>query len=321
MTNYFDSIFCINLPKYAKRRETVFMELQSASLTKEKLIYIEATHGSDLPETKQLIESNLLANPFVDPGGNLTKNIIACAVSHKRAYSSMLDNGDEISLIIEDDITWTKLGLRCIANGQLKEMIEDFKKSEYEVMWLGTCDTNTPVYPEKDNTTGLYEYMRYLPEWAGHAYVIKNTAARKLLANNTPIKHAADVNIECTDVKICAPRKSLISQNGGEFERPVENRLRMRFDLSVVKNIEENRDEYFPATSQIGDNQNPLEFMDSPDSLIKSYNTIDRNEHYAGKVGLCNIAFNLDVDYVKWENFVTGNKDIITGWTHIYFKS
>jgi GR25 family glycosyltransferase involved in LPS biosynthesis len=321
MNNYFDSIFCINLKEYSRRRETVFMELHSVGLGDENLSFIEATHGSDLPETKKLLESNIISNPFIDPGGNLTRNIIACAISHKRAYTSMLDRNDEVSLIIEDDITWTKLGLRCIANGQLKEMLEDFKKSEYEIMWLGTCDTNIPVYPEENNTTGLFEYMRYLPEWAGHAYVIKNSAAKKLLDNNSPIKHAADVNIECTNVKICAPRKSLISQNGGEFERPIENRLRMRFDMSVVKNMEENHREYFPATTQISDSPSTLEFTDSPNDLIEAYNTIDRNNHFKGKIGLANIAFNLDVDYIKWNDFTTGNKDNITGWAHIYFKS
>lgn len=319
MKNYFDGIFCINLPNHERRRQTITMEFDSVGFNMDRMWFVHAKHGSELAPTQQLLADGILANPFVDPGGNLTKNIIACAMSHKMAYNQMIDLGHEVSLIIEDDVTWTKTGLRVLANGTLEKMVEDFKNSEYDIMWLGTCDTNIPVYRDAKTETGLYEYMRYLPEWAGHAYVIKRSAALALLANNTPIKHAADVNIECSNVKICAPRKSFLSQNGGEFERPVENRLRMRFDLSVVKNIEENQHEYMPTTTQINEGE-LIEYVDSPDNLIDSYNTLDRKHTYHAKVGLANVSLLEDLDYIKYMLFETGNKDLIENWAHLYFK-
>lgn len=321
MKDYFDSIFCINLKHHERRRQTVAMEFDSVGFDiANRLHIVDAIYGSDLPEMKDMIKQGIVANPFVDPGGNLTKNIIGCALSHKEAYKKMLEFGHKTSLIIEDDVTWTKLGLRMIANGGLEAMIEDFKKSDYDIMWLGTCDSDIPVYNDTLNPTGLFEYVRYLPEWAGHAYIIKEGAALALLENNTPIQHPADVNIECSNVKICSPRKSFISQHGGEFERPIENRLRMRFDLSVVKNYEENKQEYMPTTPQIG-NGDKIEYTDEPDELFEAYNTLDRNNHFKGRLGLANVSLDLDIDCIKYEDFVTGNGDTITSWASIYFKT
>jgi GR25 family glycosyltransferase involved in LPS biosynthesis len=91
MKDYFDSIFCINLKHHERRRQTVAMEFDSVGFDiANRLHIVNAIYGSDLPEMKDMIKSGIVANPFVDPGGNLTKNIIGCALSHKEAYKRML---------------------------------------------------------------------------------------------------------------------------------------------------------------------------------------------------------------------------------------
>ena len=82
---YFNKIYIINLAHHKERREAVAAELESVGWWNYE--FIDAVSGADLPSTTELVRSGQVSNVFRDANGILTKNILACSMSHKKAYN------------------------------------------------------------------------------------------------------------------------------------------------------------------------------------------------------------------------------------------
>ena len=188
----FQKIYIINVSTEVKRREHVKQELEKIGWFNYE--FISAVTGDELEDTDKLVESKILAETFIDPNGILTKNIIACSLSHKKAYSKFLEDGYESCLILEDDIRIGKDFLSLLINGNIKDIVNEQYKVDWDIFMWGLVGENIPHYI--DTPSGLNyvrEYKKYTPDYAAHAYQITRKGAEKLLRNNTPVKFAADV--------------------------------------------------------------------------------------------------------------------------------
>ena len=84
---YFDKIYIINLSWHKKRRETISAELDSVGWYNYE--FIDAIGGTDLPSTSEMVKSGTISNLFRDANGILTKNIFACAMSHRKSTTEV----------------------------------------------------------------------------------------------------------------------------------------------------------------------------------------------------------------------------------------
>ena len=78
-----DIIYIINVREDRDRLVQTIENLTQAGYYNYKII--EAVNGDDL-DVGQLIKEGKLNNTFSDPNGNLNLGIIACALSHRKAY-------------------------------------------------------------------------------------------------------------------------------------------------------------------------------------------------------------------------------------------
>lgn len=315
MLNQFNNIYIINLPGHTGRKQRITDELISVGVDINKLIFIEAIHGSSLPDTKSLINEGILANTFIDPNGMVTKNIIACAMSHKMCYDHIISSGSECSLILEDDIVFSKTGLKALNNGAFNTIISNFKKSKYDVAFVGGVGDTIPVW-EEESGMGLYEYRRYLPEWAAHAYVVKQSGAKALLENNTPIKHAADVNIECSNSTLGSLHRSYILQKGKLYERQTEQTLSAKFNKMLYG--DEIIGEFTSTTTEGTANQSVESIMST---INQYYTTKEHDLFFKRDFSIANIQTALGIDYINFKEFTSGRGDLLENWTNIHFKS
>jgi len=99
----FDKVYVISLPKRQDRRERVKRLLNGIDFE-----FIDAIDGYKDIDIQELIETEELSTEFKDPVGLITKGIVGCALSHKKAWKRFLDSKKDISAVFfEDDFTMT----------------------------------------------------------------------------------------------------------------------------------------------------------------------------------------------------------------------
>jgi|TARA_B110000093_G_C12915415_1_gene386723 glycosyl transferase family 25 len=303
----FQKIYVINLKSQIDRRESVKRELESAGWYNHE--FIEAVDGKSLPSTDVLIEDGVLSKTFIDPNGLLTKNIIACSLSHMKAYEKFLQDGHESCLIIEDDIRINTLFLKKKITGRLHEI--SFEKSgvDFDIFMWGLVGENIPHYDEGFNGKfkHIAEYKKYSPDYAAHAYQITREGAQKLITNNTPVRFAADVNLETSDCNIYCTPWSLIDQHSGILSRFATDNL----EQSFIKLI--NKNEFASDTSSEIKSKGSL--CGTP--MYDIYFSPDRNIRYEKKKYSCNISKDINVKSIKFETFTDLDGTINRNWCHI----
>tara|TARA_B100000768_G_scaffold4770_1_gene5907 strand:- start:971 stop:1891 length:921 start_codon:yes stop_codon:yes gene_type:complete len=303
---YFDKIYIINLKQHKKRKEKVAAELESAGWYNYE--FIDAISGQDLPSTSEMVRSGAISNVFRDANGILTKNIFACAMSHRKAQQKFLDDGLNSCLIIEDDAKFMPVALKMMLAGGMDKMHQELRSKKWDIFMWGMPHTYCPHWGLAPGCTLLHEFKRLAPEWAGHAYQINRNGAEKLIECNTPIQFAADVNIEASDTEIYCAAFSLISQTIGEFNRNIANELMTDFGAKMLHG---ESDEYMPSTiNTVSVQKNTDEYYEARDKRISFYNKIRQVE----------ISGEIELEKVEWHDFVTPHGDTAKNWPHIYLK-
>lgn len=307
-SKYFDKIYIINLDYHEKRRENVSAELESVGWFNYE--FVDAIWGGNLPTTKELVSADVVAKTFKDANGILTKNILACSMSHKKALQRFLDDPEkpESCLIIEDDITFMPVGIKMLLAGGMDTAYRELQQQDWDVFMWGMSHTYMPIWDVVEGCQILHEFKKNAPEWAGHAYQVTRRGAQKLIENNTPIQYAADVNIETADVNIFCTAYTLISQRIGDFPRTVANELHTHFGNKI---LHAGSEEYLPSTlSVIEPQKNTDEYYATSDKSIKFFNNI-RNVEISGDIDLVG---------VEWKDFITAGGDTFLNWPHIHLQ-
>jgi GR25 family glycosyltransferase involved in LPS biosynthesis len=301
-------VYIINLEKDFKRKERIENELRSVGWTNYE--FIKATPGADLPNTKEMIETGILDKTFIDPNGLLTKNVIACALSHKSAYNAFMKSNYEYAIILEDDIEFTQYGLKTMLAGFMNHIIMNelinnpMIKNTWESFFFGLVGTYIPNHGLVKDCNLLHQYKRHNPDWAAHAYLINKRSVDKLIKNNTPIRYAADVNIECAHSEIYCSEHSMILQLAGKYSRFETSRL-----LTLYGQLLHDREYHSLTTEILNKNVVIQDFYFNPEKE-KTYESASRE---------CIIADEILFKSVEWKDSVDSTGKKIIKWTHIHF--
>ena len=179
-----------------------------------KFSFIEGIDGEQLDpgKLKQVFDGNKSRSRL---GYDMTKNEVACSLSHIKALKTFLENDkQDYALILEDDIVITNFN-------SLKDAMDLLpNKMQWDLLYLGYQDMNKrmPVII-KFKYHFIYPILNFLklkrydlkkikrifgrPHntfWfrAGshnnaHAYIVSKSAAKKIIDYNTPVFSQADV--------------------------------------------------------------------------------------------------------------------------------
>ena len=231
--NEIDSIYIINLDRQKKRWKQFQKEAsyQKSKGNKRLIDYSEritAIDGKKSSENELLnenINSNYNINDqyYVDPDPrllsiirnnnitiDLTREEIAVALSHLKAWEQLISNNDDFALILEDDVIFEKDFSKLMNLGWKELPIDKSGKPKFDILYVS--------YKEVDRGLVYQEYSKNLikPQkglWWFSGYIISKAGAQNLLSL-LPINGPIDlwINHKFKDLNVFALKKSVISQ-------------------------------------------------------------------------------------------------------------
>lgn len=178
----FNHILVINLDRDIKRMERIYAQAETLNLS-DKINRVQGIYGKDLPSEE--IKKYKLSNP----------GVIGCALSHRKAWQTIVDQNLENALIIEDDITFTSLvGKILVGNMNISIPMD------WDVVYLGHSKNHWPrnacsriPQPGYDigGKKGPVEISPHVIKFidtseapmGGYAYVLSHKAAKWCLEN------------------------------------------------------------------------------------------------------------------------------------------
>jgi glycosyl transferase family 25 len=114
----------------------------------------------------------------------LTPSQIGCALSHLYVWKKIAESKDEMAIVFEDDVIFTK-----DFNEKFKDTINNIPQY-FDLLYLGRLDNSNPIFflltflagLSKINETKVDEYLIH-PRCAiqAHAYIISKKGAKKLI--------------------------------------------------------------------------------------------------------------------------------------------
>jgi glycosyl transferase family 25 len=209
LQQYFDKVLVLTVPRFKERQERVKERLEGIGfefyygIDKNELTE-NSIHENYKHDKRKTVTVSLYSKPL-NPGE------IACSLSHRKIYQSMIDNNWERVLVFEDDVVPEFKNLSLLTN-----MIHELPP-DWELIYLGYLKNERPGYRSQlkhfwyriQSSLG-FSKMPYsmvknlLPKTfspnlmrAGyhdctHAYAVTLAGARKLLALQTPVQYRAD---------------------------------------------------------------------------------------------------------------------------------
>ncbi len=169
--------FIINLPKDTDRLGSITTQFEEQNIPYEVL---EAVYGRELPEAE-------LHRLTTEVGRKrLSLSEIGCALSHLKAYQTIIDQNLPMALIVEDD---ARLGAHCSA--VLEELEKHVDGSDPAVVLLSVARAyrnflKTPLVDDYCVTQAFEASLT-------HGYVVTQEAARRLLKVLSPVYLEADI--------------------------------------------------------------------------------------------------------------------------------
>jgi len=294
-----DIIYILNRTQDYRRKETLLEELKFIPGLNYEVI--SAVTGDVLPSIPDMIKSKTLFPVFTDPVGLLTKNIIATALTHQKAYTKFISSKYNSCLILEDDARFTKKFYKYIYNGELEKITKDIKESDYDVVYWGRSNfadereiAHTGKYSEHLNNTELN-----IDYYGAHAYQVSKKGAIKIMEQALPVKFPADVLLESLELKVYSPDYSMIIQNAGPVTQGVAHRL-----MDTLRTIGEESDSLQSSTKE------DFDFK---------YSNRDKGR-YTKQVKECRMYADIPVEKVTFQNRKLPNGKVVENWASIHLK-
>lgn len=162
-------IFCINLDHRTDRRHYMEAQFEALGMTVER---IRATTPADIQA------ADLAPLTFEDARRRLMPTEIATSISHHRAWRRMLEEGDPIALILEDD---------CELSPRLPAFLA---AAEQEARLSGVIRIETRQIRQvlarrpARSLGGVRLHQPLTWEWGAAAYLISADEARRILASS-----------------------------------------------------------------------------------------------------------------------------------------
>ncbi|PIQ20079.1 MAG: hypothetical protein COW65_17085 [Cytophagales bacterium CG18_big_fil_WC_8_21_14_2_50_42_9] len=181
---YTGKAFIINLKSDIERRKSITAQLEAQNINYE---IIDAISGKSLsPENNPEIDWN-----FAEQNSYwVSKGLLACSLSHLKAYRAIIDQDLSYGLVLEDDTTINSdvaLFLSCI---------ED-KLNMNEVLMLYYAAWEKCSFSTKNSVNVVKGYKIVKPInpkqlVSANAYLITNEACKEILEFQSPLKTTSD---------------------------------------------------------------------------------------------------------------------------------
>ena len=195
----FDKVYVISLPRRLDRRERVKRVLNGIDFE-----FVDSIDGYQDIDIQELIKNKELSTEYKDPVGLITKGIVGCALSHKKAWKKFIDSKEDTAIFFEDDLMMTKDIFRQ-PPGQ--EVTKETEYTQYYIDLLNEIDMlkdwdvifmgkKMLSYPGDMITKNIIRPIFGKAGWGAHSYVLNKRSAKKLLKQYTPIEYAVDVFLE-----------------------------------------------------------------------------------------------------------------------------
>lgn len=174
--------FVINLERDVARREHMVAQMAALAMPFE---WIRAIHGASLPAAVRA-EHYDEARAKWRRGRALTPSEIGCALSHIKAYRTMVVRGIELALILEDDVD-----IPAAAVPLISELARVLPSDEPLVCLLSEAEV-VPGGALTPLLDGQYSLGRFRSGYYASSYIVTKAAAEVLANALYPVSDVAD---------------------------------------------------------------------------------------------------------------------------------
>lgn len=164
--------YIINLKTSIERKQYI-EQLLSPYQDFMNVHFVEAVDGRGLSE-KQLSEIWNQKETYKTYGRYMKGGEIGCALSHRKCYEEILNNGDDVALILEDDVKFQNVDVRSKVLS-----VEKFVRTNRPVVVLLSGDYWFTLIRQIDNNICLANIREAM---GAIAYVVNQSAAKILLS-------------------------------------------------------------------------------------------------------------------------------------------
>lgn len=171
--------FCINMASDVRRRRLA--QRQANKMGLEDFRFVDAIVGADL-DIQQLVENGTYDDEAAQEyhERSLTPGEIALSLSHAGIYQTMVEEGLDEAIILEDDVLFLTRNLDALVLSDLPE--------DYDVLLLHAHIDEVP--PRGLIRGKVYKDVSYLASTV--AYMVSRQGAAKLAKGARPVRHASD---------------------------------------------------------------------------------------------------------------------------------
>ena len=236
----FNSIkkYYINLDRSIDRKEYIEEEFRLYGITNYERV--AACDGKNLKSTKEGDFSDI---KFKAPNDKVcTKSAISCTVSHIKAVKKSYDNGDEMSIIMEDDIKFTLLPYW---DRDLKELIDELPDDWEILRFVSNKQVSVFSFNTRKKTQNIKK--RKKNNTCAVCYLVNRKGMKKFIKNyikdNYIYLDKKDNGIDTkifNDFKVYDLEKDLFLLDNLERESTIGNDRKnsIRLSLKILKSYE-----------------------------------------------------------------------------------
>lgn len=213
-----DHIYVINLERHKKRKLRMIKQFDKLGI--QNYEFITAIDGKEEKfSIPQLIKDGILNKFFIDPVGCFTYNIIACALSHRKAIGTFLKSSHNTCLILEDDVVFDPYFFEYSLIGGFDLFKKQIKDSKADIVIWGKQKT----FEIRGIQTKYSELLckSYKNPWSAHAYQINKQSASKMFEQYLPLKYAADTYLDFGGFHTLTSKYSILQQSQGTYDQTI----------------------------------------------------------------------------------------------------
>jgi len=187
-------IYVLSLPSDTARREPLERQLQSLGLDYEIFDAVDGRQGL-AEEYHDRVDFDGARRTL---GRGLGSGEAACAISHALIYEKILREGNEWTLVLEDDVAVDANLVQILANKTYQQCDLLLLNHRFSYVWPFS---KTKLFDD------FHSYRLLLPCWMTAGYVISRRGAEYLLRHTRPIRSTADWPGDITEIsaRVCVP--------------------------------------------------------------------------------------------------------------------
>lgn len=192
---YIDNTYVINLDTSKDRLDAIKQQLSKQNI---QFTRIPAINGKKLTQEEIRLNCTPFAQMFCP------RNIIGCAMSHKKVWQKIIDNNDRYAIVFEDDCKIAK-NFKKKLNRCLNELFENDKDWDFLYLgYFGPAKKNDSfmnyvhdiILNKIQDKNGFNKKLKniFVPQSpvGFHSYIISNKCAKRLLKYMNKINYHVD---------------------------------------------------------------------------------------------------------------------------------